>query len=101
MVYVDNMYETGAGNYGRMKMSHVIADTTEELLAMADKIGVQRKWIQHEGTIGEHFDIAMVKRKLAISHGAKEINFREYAQMIEKRCADAGVHWSLASQTNK
>jgi hypothetical protein len=101
MVYVDNFYVTGGGNFGRMKMSHLIADTTEELLEMVDRIGVQRKWIQHKGTLGEHFDIAIVKRRLAITHGAKEINFREYGQMIEKRCADAGVHWTLAHKTKR
>jgi len=101
MVYIDNFYITGGGNFGRMKMSHLCADTTEELLTMVDKIGVQRKWMQHKGTLHEHFDIAMVKRELAIKHGAKEINFREYAKMIEKRCEEAGVHWSLASKTKK
>lgn len=100
-VYVDNFYETGAGNFGRMKMSHMTADTTEELLAMVDKIGVQRKWIQHEGTLGEHFDIAKSKRDLAIKHGAQAINFREYAKMIEARCEKAGVHWSAAHLTKR
>lgn len=84
-VYVDNFYETGAGNFGRMKMSHMFADTKQELLEMCDKIGVQRIWIQHEGTANEHFDIAMAKRKLAISAGAIEVNFREYATMINNR----------------
>lgn len=68
---------------------------------MVDKIGVKRKWIQHKGTLGEHFDIALVKRNMAIALGAKDINFRDYAKMIEKRCEDAGVHWSLAHVTLK
>ena len=81
MVYVDNF----PGRYGRMKMCHMIADTTDELLKMVDKIGVDRKWIQDAGTYKEHFDICMSKRKLAVQFGAREINMREYAQMIKNR----------------
>jgi hypothetical protein len=72
-------------NFGRMKMCHMVADTTHELLYMVDKIGVQRKWIQYPGTYNEHFDIALGKRKLAIQFGAKEITAREYAQFCNNR----------------
>lgn len=41
-VYVDDM----EASYGRVVICHMLADTTDELLAMADKIGVQRKWLQ-------------------------------------------------------
>ena len=41
-VYVDDM-EAG---FGRMVMCHMWADTLDELLEMADAIGVQRKWLQ-------------------------------------------------------
>jgi hypothetical protein len=85
MVYVDNFYETGAGNYGRMKMSHMITDTTDELLAMADKIGVARKWIQKGGTPSEHFDVCMSARAKAIKFGAKAVNFRELSEILRKR----------------
>lgn len=85
MVYVDNFYETGAGNFGRMKMSHLMADTTEELLAMVDRIGVNRKWIQYPGTPYEHFDICKSKRDLAIKHGAKAITFREMAYIRQSK----------------
>ena len=65
-VYVDDMYRTPLGQFGRMKMSHLMADTTEELLAIADTIGVARRWIQYPGTDKEHFDIAMSKRALSV-----------------------------------
>lgn len=84
MVYVDDMYTISLGQFGRMKMSHMIADTKQELLEMADKIGVQRKWIQKEGTPFEHFDIAMAKRKLAIRYGAVELSMREMAEKRKK-----------------
>jgi hypothetical protein len=81
MVYVDDM----AAPFGRMKMSHLIADTTEELLAMVDAIGVQRQWIQHAGTYKEHFDISQSKRQLALAHGAQPITWKEYARKVGAR----------------
>lgn len=80
-VYVDNM----EAPFGRMKMCHMVADTTEELLAMVDKIGVQRKWIQDAGQYSEHFDISMVKRKLAVQNGAIEITMRQFAIICNSR----------------
>lgn len=84
-VYIDNFYTTGAGKFGRMKMSHMIADTRKELLDMCDKIGVQKKWIQDFDTPREHFDVSMTKRELAIKHGAVAIGFRELAEITSKR----------------
>lgn len=81
MVYIDNFNAP----YKRMIMCHMIADTTEELLQMVDKIGVQRKWIQYPGTYNEHFDICLGKKKLAIEFGAIEVGFRELATIINKR----------------
>lgn len=81
MVYIDNFNAP----YKRMTMCHMIASTTEELLEMVDKIGIQRKWIQYPGTYNEHFDICLGKKKLAISFGAIEVGFRELATIINKR----------------
>lgn len=83
-VYVDDMYRSKMGQFARMKMSHMIADSTEELLGMADKIGVQRKWIQKAGTPDEHFDIALGKRAIAVNAGAVEITMKELA----RKCMD-------------
>jgi hypothetical protein len=76
-VYVDNM----KAGFGRMKMCHMIADTTEELLEMVDKIGIKRKWIQDKGTYLEHFDICLSKRKKAVELGAKEITMMQLGRM--------------------
>lgn len=84
MVYVDNFYESGITFRG-MKMCHMIADTQKELLEMADKIGVQRKWVQYFKTPREHFDICLTKRKLAVKFGAKEIDMRIAAKMTTER----------------
>ena len=84
-VYVDDMQAP----YRGMKMCHMMADTTEELVAMADKIGVARKWIQKAGTPMEHFDIAMSKRKLAVEAGAQEVTQRHLGLLIGAKRLDA------------
>ncbi|KVO82438.1 DUF4031 domain-containing protein [Burkholderia ubonensis] len=84
-VYVDDMYRYPVGRFGRMKMSHLIADTTDELLAMVREIGVNPKWIQHAGTRDEHFDIAISKRAAAIAAGAIPITYRECGAMNKRR----------------
>ncbi|AJA07443.1 hypothetical protein SKP52_02540 [Sphingopyxis fribergensis] len=74
-VYVDDVRH----GFGNMVMCHLWADTLDELLAMVDKIGVQRKWIQGHPTLSfgkhrkaswVHFDIALSKKAMAIKAGA-------------------------------
>lgn len=80
-VYVDTMRAPLSPRRGRTYiMCHMWADTREELFAMADKIGIARKWFQRPREVGlpgmdaswEHFDIALSKRALAIKAGAIE-----------------------------
>lgn len=82
-VYVDDMYRYPIGRFGRMKMSHLVADDLDELLRMADRIGVARKWLQYPG-MGRgrtHFDISVGKRLLAIKYGAVGMPMHELALM--------------------
>ncbi len=76
-VYVDDMKAA----FGNMVMCHMWADSDAELLAIADAISVQRKWIQghptlsfgkHRNASWMHFDIALSKRALAVEAGAIE-----------------------------
>lgn len=80
-VYVDDMRARFRG----MIMVHMIADTSAELHAMADRIGVQRKWCQKPGTPNEHYDICLSKRKLAVAAGAIEITWLEVGRKILAR----------------
>ena len=74
-VYVDDVRHP----FGRMIMCHMWADELQELLAMADLIGVQRKWIQghptlsfgkHRNASWVHFDISLGLKAKAIAAGA-------------------------------
>ena len=75
-VYVDNM----RAPYGRMVMCHMVGDTEDELHAMADKIGIARRWYQ-----GDHYDICLAKRALAVSNGAKEVTQKQLASIVVAR----------------
>ncbi|MDQ2079521.1 DUF4031 domain-containing protein [Xanthobacteraceae bacterium Astr-EGSB] len=74
-VYVDDVEHA----FGNMVMCHMWADSLDELFAMADRIGVQRKWLQGHPTLSQprfrkaswvHFDVAKSKKAMAIAAGA-------------------------------
>lgn len=66
-VYVDDVRH----RYGRMVMCHMWADTLDELLAMADRIGVARRWLQKPPKASwVHFDISLGMKAKAIAAGA-------------------------------
>ena len=85
-VYVDDM----RAPFGRMLMCHMIADTHEQLVRMADRIGVARHWLQDARNHGEHFDICLSKKARAISFGAIEISWPELGRRALARRGDAG-----------
>ena len=76
-VYVDAM----RAPYRGMVMCHMLADSLDELHAMADAIGVQRRWFQNKRT--PHYDICLSKRALALKFGAVELKTnREVVRVI-------------------
>lgn len=71
--------------FSRMTMCHMIADSSEELLAMADAIGVARKWLQKAGQPDEHFDVCKSKRAEAVRLGAVEVSSRDLVLVIRSK----------------
>jgi hypothetical protein len=66
-VYVDDVRHA----YGRMVMCHMWADDEAELMAMADRIGVARRWVQRPPKASWlHFDISLGRKALALQAGA-------------------------------
>ena len=66
-VYVDDVRLP----YGRMIMCHLWADTHDELLAMADAIGLNRRWLQRPPKASWfHFDVSLQMKARAIALGA-------------------------------
>ena len=63
-VYVD----TYRAPYGRYIMCHMVADTTDELMEMAEQLGLRDYWIQQ-----------------AISLGAIEVSSKELIRIINAK----------------
>ena len=59
-VYIDKT----RNSFGRMVMCHMLADSLDELHAMASKIGLKREWFQPKST--PHYDVSLTKRKQAL-----------------------------------
>lgn len=87
-VFVDDMDCA----YGRMRMSHMLADSDEELHAMALAIGVARKWWQSPAvSSGSHYDICKSKKALALAKGAVQVTLRQAACMNARRRATGSL----------
>ena len=86
-VYVDDL----AVPYGRMRMSHMIADTDEELHAMAQKVGVSRRhWQSPDKHSISHYDVCQQSKQRALAEGAVAITAKQAAAM-SRRFAQEGV----------
>lgn len=85
MLYVDHQ----SAPFGRMKMSHLMADTQDELLQAADALGLRRRWLQNEGQPSEHFDVSESKRKAAIEQlGAAPVTSRDLVEIVRRKRAE-------------
>lgn len=78
-VYVDKAFH----EFARMKMCHMLADTPEELHAMAKMIGIARRHYQAYAST-PHYDVCKAKRAMAVNLGAQEINRSQLFAIIKK-----------------
>jgi hypothetical protein len=82
-VYIDDMYRYSVGEFRGMRMSHMIADSDDELHAVAMVIGMKAEWFQ-----GDHYDVPLPRRALAIEAGAVEITYRQAGAMRRRRAVE-------------
>lgn len=81
-VYVDDM----EAPFGRMIMCHMWADTYPELIAMAQAIGVDTKWLQYPPKASwVHFDIAKSMRSKAVVRGAYPVAWRDVSKAAKRQ----------------
>lgn len=91
-IYVDDMRLPARVGPVEGEWSHLLSDLpgaegTRELLAFAEQLGVDPRWIQNEGTATEHFDLREPMRQRALALGAVPVRYgREVARItIAKR----------------
>jgi len=96
-VYVDR----ARNGFGRMIMCHMIADTPNELHAMADRIGVARRWFQQPPKASFwHYDIAQSKRELAVAAGAIDCERNVFVDHL-RRIRESRAFLELSVEHNR
>lgn len=90
MILVDRpkrwSHGVGRGRY----WSHLIStlpgmEGTTELVAFAARCGLAPRWRQHKGQPTEHYDVTGHCRALALLHGAKEVDRKEFVEAIRAK----------------
>ena len=71
--------------YRQMLMSHLMADTPEELRQAERSLGLPSGSVQHPGSPKEHLDVSESKRTLAISQGAIPVSSKFLVTMVRTR----------------
>jgi hypothetical protein len=69
-VWVDNSRGSHFHRGRVMRLSHMIADSPDELRDFAARIGLRPNWLQKPGTPHEHYDVTDCMRIRAINLGA-------------------------------
>lgn len=86
-VYVDPLLEHNGSATFRWKQScHMYADSLEELHAMADLIGMKRRWFQNRPHL-PHYDLVEARRAKAVANGAVEVSLKEMVTEMRLRRA--------------
>ena len=78
-VYVDGLRDYG---WRHGPSCHLIADSVEELIEVAESMGMRREWFQAKST--PHFDLTADGRVTAVSMGAIELTNRELIGKIRE-----------------
>ena len=69
-------------------MSHLVADTGEELRRTETALGLPPGSVQHSGSPKEHLDVCESKRKQALLLGATPITGKELVTIVRRKRAE-------------
>jgi len=87
MIWVDELKDRG---WRLGQSSHLMADTVDELVGMARRIGLRDGWLQDHPRL-PHYDVTASRRAAAVRLGAMEVTDRE--AILRARARNADLHW--------
>ena len=91
-VYVDDAVTLWRGQ----RWAHLMADTLDELHAMAARLGMPRRAFQDKRS-GAHYDVTAALREAALRHGAIAISRHRDREQVRAIIRIARSQWSGAA----
>jgi hypothetical protein len=85
--YVDTVRDYPGAGLRYSRFCHLLADTREELHAMADALGVPRRYFQDHPWRWHH-DLPEPLRAQAVALGAREVTLHEVGELLRRRRAE-------------
>ena len=88
--YVDTVREYPDAGLRHTRVCHLLADTRAELHAMAEALGVPRRYFQDHPWRWHH-DLPEPLRARAVELGAREVGLREVGLLLRRRKAELAM----------
>jgi Protein of unknown function (DUF4031) len=88
--YVDTVRDYPTAGLRYTRFCHLLADTRDELQAMADALGIPRQFFQDHPWRWHH-DLPEHLRARAVELGAREIEMHEVGALLKRRKAESGI----------
>lgn len=85
--YVDTVRSYPGSGLRLTEFCHLLADTREELHAMADALGIPRRYFQDHPWRWHH-DLPRPLRERAVELGAREVRMHEVGALLRARRAE-------------
>jgi hypothetical protein len=87
--YVDRVREYPGSGLRFTRFCHLLADTRDELHAMADELGIPRRYFQDHPWRWHH-DLPEHLRARALELGAQELTLPEVGALLRRRRLESG-----------
>jgi hypothetical protein len=88
--YVDTVRDYPGSGLRYERFCHLLADERAELHAMADDLGIPRRFFQDHPWRWHH-DLPEHLRSRAVELGAREVTLREVGELLQRRRAAAAI----------